>query len=297
MSFCSNCGANINEDDIFCGSCGFNVKSDAATSQESTNTNNGIKKDSISIPKVPILRDLFSILVRPVSTIENIIKEINQKTIIIISIVFAILQGLFLMWSVQQSFSMLDKKVIEFMKQLSNLDNIFNGLNNNSIDSQSLTFAMGKIDQMKQLIHIPYGSIFIHGAILFAIVVGILFIGIYAISNLIFKIDSGSLTLFKIITLSTVPFLGGELICILLSYISSTLGLVILLLGLLISFSTLLVCIKDSLSLSVDKLIFIISITSIIMAACFAFVSWRFILSDANSIKNSFVGAFSNIFQ
>lgn len=287
MPFCPNCGNNVTEEDVFCGNCGAKVKSNNVSQQVTDEFRNYSKQNA----KPSIFNNLAAILIKPVSTIQKIIDEIDQKTIVVLGLLLTIIQGLFLMWSVQQFFSMLGKRVTTLLTQISSLSNMFGG---NTSDPASL---INEFKQFKSLIEVPYSYIFFHGALLFIIAAAVLFIGIYFVLNAMLKVNSGSLTLFKIIILAAIPFMGGELISILISYISLPLGTIILIFGMLISFAAMIFCIKDSANLPADKIIYLVSIITIIMIACINFAIKQFAISDVNSIKNAFIGSYTKMFQ
>lgn len=87
--------------------------------------------------------------------------------------------------------------------------------------------------------------------------------------------------------MSTIPFLGGQVLSIIFFYFSSILGMLILLAGILVSIAVLIMNIKEVVEIEDDKLVFAASIVITILIACSLFAVWRFLLADANSIKNS----------
>lgn len=286
MPFCPNCGNIVAEEDVFCGNCGAKVKLNNV-SQVTDEQRNYSKQNA----KPSIFNNLAAILIKPVSTIQRIIDEIDQKSIVVLGLLLTIIQGLFLMWSVQQFFSMLGKRVTALLMQISSLSNMFGG---NISDPASL---LNEFKQFKSFINVPYSYIFFHGAFLFIIAAAVLFIGIYFVLNAMLKVNTGSLTLFKIINLSAIPFMGGELISIIISYISLPLGIIILILGMLISFAVMIFCIKDSVNLPADKIIYLVSTITIIMIVCINLAIKQFTISDINSIKNALIGSYTKMFQ
>lgn len=280
--FCSKCGNKLKDDEVFCGNCGTRSREENSTETtlnyqqhgsvnfaEMTNINKEVTAEKFN----KVFRIIKPMLITPTSSIKGIVNEIDKTTLIIFNVSLAIIQGLLFTWFFNESVSVISKK-------LSSLISGFGG-----------SLLEGLID-VKEFLKIPYGQIFIQGAVLFLITVGILYLGIYIVVNTIFKSNTNVLDIAKVAALITIPTLVGEILFLLVVYISLPLAIVVFVIGIFISFSTLVIGTTNLINLHDDKVTFGVSITYTVMLASVIFLIYQFVLMDIDSIKNSVVNSF-----
>lgn len=297
MAFCSECGTKLQEGDIFCASCGARIQggntgSEPGTQpqgfQQSAAALSSINTEAISRHSRQTLDVILGMLIRPMSTIKNLLHTLDQKSTLIIGAVLALFQGIFSLWKLGQVISSMDKMLISLMKSMSSVMGMVEGGSSglNPSDFAEITAGYG---QLRKIISVPYGKAFLHGIILYLIVAGLAFLGIYVASKLSSKANVNVLNIGKLAILSTIPALGGEVISIIFSYIYSPLGMFVLLAGILVSFAVLIMNIKEVVEIEDDKLVFAASIVLSILVVCSLFAIYKFVLSDIKSIENSIV--------
>jgi hypothetical protein len=300
MAFCSKCGSEILEGVDFCGNCGARLAEENidlqqniqhTISQKPLLTVPSINTNNISNHLKENLAITWNMLIKPVSTIKNLVHTLDQKSTVILAVIFALIQGILSLWKLQSIISSFDKTIASFVTKLSaSMGSIMGQSLGGSLNPSSSGDLLGltKVyNGVKQLIKIPYGKAFLHGIILYLIVVGILFLGIFIAAKLLSKTPANTLNIGKVTILATIPAIGGEFLNIIFSYFSSSLGIFVLLLGLLVSFTTLIMNIKEAVNIEDDKIVYVLSLIFSIVIVCSLFAVWKFILSDVNSIKNS----------
>lgn len=310
MSFCSKCGSEILDGVVFCGNCGAKQYGENTYPQENIQYPTSpppslavlsINTQDISHHLKETLAIIWNMFIKPVSTIKNLVQTLDQKSTIIVAVLFALIQGLLSLWKLQSIISTFDKTIANFSTKLStSVGSIMNPILGGSLDSSGNGDITGIItfwNQVKQLMKIPYDKVFLHGIILYLIVVGILFLGIFVTAKLLSKAPVNTLNIGKVVILAIIPAIGGEFLSIIFSYFSSSLGILVLLLGILVSFTTLIMNIKEAVEVEDDKLVYALAVVFLIVLACSLFSIWKFILSDINSIKNSLMNELGNVLK
>lgn len=289
MSFCSNCGTKLQEGDVFCGGCGARFDSanaNTAQGNQQTSAAPSINTEAVSKHSKQTMDIVLGMLTKPASTIKNLIQIADKNTTLVVGAVLTLIQGLFSLWTLNQFVSMLDKKLITLTKSMGSIMGVLGG-GSGSLDASDVAEITKEFAQFKKLIKIPYGNAFFHGIILYLIVAGLLFLGVYLVGKLIVKVDVDPLKAAKLAVFSTIPVLGSELINILVGYINSSLGMFVLLIGIFVSLGVVLVGIKEIFEIQDDNLVFAIAVVFAIVIACSLLAIWKFVLSDITSIKNS----------
>lgn len=306
MLFCSKCGSEILDGSVFCGNCGAkqqdgnidsqpNIKDPIVLAVPSINSKdiNNYLKQTIAI--------IWNMSIKPVSTIKSLVNTLDQKSTIIVAVLFALIQGILSSWRLKSIISAFDEIIANFATNLSSsMGSIMSpilGADLNSFNNGDLTGITNGYNQAKQLISIPYDKVFLHGIILYLIVVGILFLGIFVTAKLLSKAPVNTLNIGKVVILAIIPAICGEFLSIIFSYFSSSLGIFVLLLGILTSFTTLIMNIKEAVEVEDDKLVYALAVLFIIVMGCSLFAIWKFILSDINSIKNSVMNELGNVIK
>lgn len=246
MNFCRNCGQKINLDEQLCSNCGTSVveKNDLnSSSNKVRNTSNG----SFNIYINEILQVIIDMLKKPVSTIVNCDRKLKKESCGILVLLLSVLFGLLNIWAMKMTTSVAD----ELFKN----------------SASSIFGSDGLLGQMSQLISWSIASdrVFFITSFLFIVAVLILFASNYLIGKYIFKSSAKAATILKVISCSAIPFIFALLLNIVLSYISSTLGFIVLFIGIIAALISLFRGITEALSISEEITIFIIPISYLVM--------------------------------
>lgn len=297
MSFCSNCGNKLKEGDVFCGSCGARCDGANGGAQQAAVQQNyqqpaapvsSVNTEAFSRHAKQMLDIVVGMLIKPASTMKNLVHTVDQTTTLILGAILAIIQGIFSLWTLGQFVSMIDKFIVKFATSMGTLMGALGG-GSKSLDASDLLGITNGISQFRKLIKIPYGAAFFHGIVLYLIVAGLIFLGIFLAGKLIAKANVDALKVLKIAVFATIPVIAAEFLKILLSYISSYLGIFVLLIGILISITAIIVSIKEIMEIDDDKLVFVMSVIFAIIIAFSLFAIWTFVVADAKSIQKSIV--------
>lgn len=310
MAFCNNCGSKIEGNDLFCPNCGTKVNQTSNENQkqnqnQSQNQSQNrerveqafeqVKSVTNQINFAEIINTLKASALNPVSGGKQFISKAEKNDVIIIALFLTILQGILGIWRISQIISSLQAITSKFFQNIYSLTSLFGG-SSSSFSSGDLAYLSKTINQFKSSISIPYGKIFIQNCALYLIGVFILFILIYLGINILAKIKCTPFIIFKTVLITTIPILVFEIISIILSYFSLYLGIGIVILGALISFSTLLIIVKDTFQINENLCILIVSISSLIAFAAFFIVLQNFISSDLSDIVSSTINSIRNPF-
>jgi Predicted membrane protein len=297
MLFCPNCGAKLQEGDTFCGSCGAKLNGTSVNTQHNIQHQSITKSSSISSISsfnfasniTQIIFIIFNSLIKPIASTKKYIQTLNQQTILITGAILAIIQGILSLWKLQQIVSLLSKTLQNFASSIGSIFSIVGGTDLGLINDSDISGISSIFGEVKKAFKIPYSSVFFHGIILYLIILGLIILGIYIAAKLFSKNNIIVLNIAKLAILSTIPILGGEFFSIILSYLNFTLGTLALLIGILVTFTSIIINIKEVVEIEEDKLVYALAIIFTLVTACALFTIWKFILSDINSIKNSLI--------
>jgi len=245
MSFCRKCGQEINEGVQFCGNCGIsageekNLNSSSNEVRRPTNSN-------FSIYINEILEIAKSMLKKPVSTIVSCDEKLKKESCGILVLILSALFGLSNIWTIKMAISGVEKSVTK-TGGIFGLDQIF---------AQASNFVNESI---------PYGKIFFTTGFIFLLGLILLFASNYLIGKYIFKSSVRPETILKVISCSAIPFILILFLRIVVSYISSMLGLIVLFIGIIATIIILFKGIAATLDISEEIVIFIIPISYLIM--------------------------------
>jgi len=289
MSFCQKCGNKLQDGDTFCGDCGARLEGANNSSQQNTQQQYvvmpSINTGAVSKHSKQTLAIILNMIVKPVSTIKDLMHNIDQKSTLILGIVLVLIQGFFSLWKLHQFMGTLDANLIKLASVMSNtINSISGGLD--VFSASDFLGISGNYDNASQFIKLPSRNAFLHGIILYLVVVGVMFLGIFVAAKLLSKAYVNSSNIIKLVILATIPALCGELLSILLAYFSFSLGVFTLLMGIIASFTVLIMNIKEAVEIEDDKLAYAVAVVFSIVIACTLFAICRFVLSDINSIKN-----------
>lgn len=302
MSYCYKCGAKIENDDLFCSNCGAkkatfsNVNEDNSRETQGNNFNTAkISNFTSQVDFKSIINILFNMLIKPISTSKKFINETEKNITIMLTIFLLVIQGLLGMWRISQIISSISSIVINLVNKISAIASLIQpGSSSNPITSSELNELTNGIDKIKPFLKIPYGKIFLQNCALILIAILIIFV-ILCLANSMFSKNKGEIFKFyKTALIVTIPTLYFELFSIILSYLSINLGLIVALLGFIVSLVCLSIVVNESLSLTENCSVFVVSLaallTIIILSACLQSFIYSdistFIYTIINSIKN-----------
>lgn len=279
MTYCSNCGSKIEENDSFCAGCGAKANQSLGNNQSKERSDQTFaqgKPIKSQFDFGEIINSLGTSALNPVSGGEQFVAKAEMNHVILITIILTFVQGLIGIWRANQIASSAQTTVMNFVQNLSTLISSFGGdVSSNDLDS--LTTSMS---QFKYLMSIPYGRIFMENCALYLISVLVLFIFIYLGISIFTKVKCPPFQVSKIVLISTLPVLISEIISVLFSYYSVYFGIGFVILGAFISITTLVIIVKDSFQIKDNLCIFIVSISYLFALVVFFMVLRSFITSD-----------------
>ena len=255
MTYCKNCGCKIEENDLFCPECGTKASQTPNENQKKEKVDQAFEH-VISITKEvnvdEIITTLKTTALNPVSGGKAFVDKAQKNYVIIITIVLTLLQGILGTWKTSQIASIPG----EFIRSY---------------------------------ISIPYGKIFFGSCFIYLVAICVLFISIYLGISIMAKVRCTSSEVFKSVLISTLPILTCQIISILFSYFSIYLGIGFIILGALMSITTLAILVREGLQIKENICIFIVSLSILITFVVF-FIAFQ------NIITSEFSNIFGNLF-
>lgn len=287
MSFCSECGTKLENDDLFCPKCGTKTSGkeyNLLENDKSPNSNhNEIMDEFGSIGKT-----ILKVFLKPVSSAKEFIEKSEKNHVIVFTILFTIMQGILGIWKTSQIVTSLQSAVLSFMEQVIS---IFNKIQPGSIFNSSELGDMSKeINSIKSAMNIPYGKIFMQNCVLFLLAIIVTFIIISIVISVFSKNKLQVFTIYKAVLICAVPILYFEILSIIFSYISFSVGAIIFILGILISAACFNAITRDVLSLDENLSViltavsFVISILAVLL--CLQSFANSNLIGIFNSLKN-----------
>ncbi|MFD3157997.1 zinc ribbon domain-containing protein [Haloimpatiens sp. FM7330] len=345
MAFCHNCGAKIEDGDLFCMSCGAkqiqestqeeveeeveeelkqkslkqeqvkgdvkqenlkqeNVKEGQAEQQREQvkpdeQKDNGYKQNYKGYTKnknvsnnrknISFTDNIFTkMLIKPVTTSKEFVENGNKNTIIELSVIMILLQGLIGVWKLNQIFNCLQKSVIGFIEKINNFMNLFGTSSNNDfVGSSGITDITNEFNKVRAFLRLPYGKIFIESCLLIIVAVIIIFLVTYIASNMLSKVKIQVSRIYKIALISIVPMVYFEILAIIFSYISSLIGIVIFASGIIVSLVCLGILIKEKLPIDENHSVFIVALIYILVSICIFVCCGKIIYAHITDIIQS----------
>lgn len=253
MAFCKNCGTKLGENERFCGNCGTplectmsnpqvpNIIYAAKNPQPMINVN----FDNYKVYMSEAFNLTINMITKPISTILSVSKSLKKQTSFLLFALLSIVFGLLNIWNVKA----ITAKAVSAS----------NGISVNEIQGfltsfiENITFS------------IPYGKIFLFSLILFIASTTIISLEFHLIKKYIIKKSSTPQNVFVVAVCSSVPYIFGFLVQIVLSYISPTIGFIAIFIGVIISVLCLFRGMSSELELQEDKMAFLIPISYLVM--------------------------------
>lgn len=217
MSFCTKCGKQLNEGDIFCTSCGTPV---ASTTNESNQANNAAATTEYQFSSnnaaeyfKKAFESFLSTITEPISTVKSVSSSLSICPALILALVVSIFSGLLGIW------------------QAAKLSNTIGGTVGGAFGSSPFgELASGSVTSSMQS-SIPYGSIFVYfllGILLFDLLLALI---IFLVDKFIIKKCNYFAAYFSVTTVALIPIILFSYVALIISYISFTLSVGVLIFG------------------------------------------------------------------
>lgn len=245
MKYCTKCGAQVQDEDIFCISCGNNLQN-PTQGQGQSNTIPGAPSPIQSID-FSVLKKYFNeikniyigVTLKPIATVKNVARNVKIQTSLIMTAVLAIISGVLSMWYVGQAVSAAKS----------------------SLSRGGLTSEFGDVFSY---IHVPYGKIFMISFVSVLIITLLFSLILFLSTKYIFKANTSMENALAVVSSALIPSLNSFLLFIIFNYMSSLLGTLTVLAGLIIY----IICIyngtKQMMNLSEDTTLFAVTTTYMI---------------------------------
>lgn len=253
MSFCKNCGYQLGNDEKFCANCGTSAGSIQPNLSNSTTNHNGTNAfiTYFNVYTTEILNVAVNIVKKPISTITSVSSTLKKESPFVLLAILSIFYGLLNIWNIKAVVSSALKSTPSFFSSDIGLGDL-------------VGYFISNI--MTEIYHsIPFGKIFFITLLFFIICILVLFAANYLIGKYTFKTSVNATNLLMVTTCSSIPFIISCFIQAILSYISITLGLIVIFIALILSLICLFKGTAAELKLSEDKVAFIIPISCLIM--------------------------------
>lgn len=266
MKECIKCGKQLNDEDIFCNSCG--ARQDGGDLKgENKKVYSELVKTNIDFNEIKDV--LIQMFLRPLEGCRNFVSKGKNESVIILTAILAVLQGVVGIWVANRLFSTVSKFFTTLSGRLSGTASLF-----------GFGDVGAQISAIQSAIQIPYGKIFFENCIIVLIAILVLFGVIYLDSNVISKKKANVLAIYRGSIVVFFPILYCEFISVILSYIHVSTSIIVLLIGCIISIICLFNVMKENIICDENSSLYMSSILSILVYVVILFVSWKFFKSD-----------------
>lgn len=318
MAYCHKCGQQVEDGDKFCTGCGARLIEDSniETKQSSQDEQFAAHKNTYSSnvegsTKRPINHTkpsvnqtdfsgvghiLFKMIVAPVSGAKQFVRASEKTSVMGVTFILAVLQGLIGVWKVNQVISSLQSTVISLIKQMGTIFNLIEpGATDSLLNSKEILNLTGQIGKVKAIIDIPYGTIFLQNIIMFIVAIIILFIIIYLGANILSQNKNDGFKIYKIALITLVPIIYFEILSVIFSYLSFYIGIVVAVIGVIVSLASLTIVINEELDINENHCTFIVAgsftVIFIIVSVCLQ----KFMVSNISHIIMSVTSLMKNL--
>jgi len=291
MSYCSKCGKKLEEGDIYCPDCGT----------KNIEVNDNVKIKSQTVLNVDtnfkiIVNILVNMFLKPITTAKKFINETEKNTVIMLTLFLAAMQGLLGMWRISQIVSSITNIVQDITRKIVGIINLIQPQDSSNVISDSqINEITIEISKIKSYIKIPYGEIFLQNCALVLISVLIIFVIICVANTLLSKKAPERFKYYKTALIVIVPTLYFEFFSIIFSYLSIDLGLALALLGYIFSLICFAMVIDESLVISKDYTVYVVSVTSLVTIVVLILCFEGFMPSILSSIVSSIMNDIKNL--
>ncbi|MBV4425182.1 zinc ribbon domain-containing protein [Clostridium tyrobutyricum] len=280
MAYCSKCGQKLEEGDAYCPNCG--------TRMENIDTNAEHKnRPNINMDLQVLAKIFINMFVKPVTTAKNFINSGRKNTTIILTVFTVGVNGLLGMWKVNQIVSNINDVAIKFINKIVAMSKIIDPSLGDSLSNSDMNEITAGLAQIKAIIKIPYGQVFVQNCVLILISIVVIFI-ILCVSNAILSKNKPEVFKFyKTALIVAMPVVYFKFSSIIFSYASVYLGIILALLGLIISLVCFTMSVNESLKISQNHVVFVVSFTVLIVIIVQIACLQKFIPSFIASIVES----------
>ncbi|MEA5007164.1 zinc ribbon domain-containing protein [Clostridium tyrobutyricum] len=280
MAYCSKCGQKLEEGDAYCPNCG--------TRMENIDTNAEHKnRPDINMDLQVLAKIFINMFVKPVTTAKNFINSGRKNTTIILTVFTVVVNGLLGMWKVNQIVSNINDVAIKFINKIVAMSKIIDPSLGDSLSNSDMNEITAGLGQIKAIIKIPYGQVFVQNCVLILISIVVIFI-ILCVSNAILSKNKPEVFKFyKTALIIAMPVVYFKFLSIIFSYASVYLGITLALLGLIISLVCFTMSVNESLKISQNHAVFVVSFTVLIVIIVQIACLQKFIPSFIASIVES----------
>ena len=291
MSYCSKCGKKLEEGDIYCPDCGT----------KNIEVNDNVKIKSQTVLNVDtnfkiIVNILVNMFLKPITTAKKFINETEKNTVIMLTLFLAAMQALLGMWRISQIVSSITNIVQDITRKIVGIINLIQPQDSSNVISDSqINEITIEISKIKSYIKIPYGEIFLQNCALVLISVLIIFVIICVANTLLSKKAPERFKYYKTALIVIVPTLYFEFFSIIFSYLSIDLGLALALLGYIFSLICFAMVIDESLVISKDYTVYVVSVTSLVTIVVLILCFKGFMPSILSSIVSSIMNDIKNL--
>jgi hypothetical protein len=306
MSYCHECGAKIEDENVFCTKCGTKqIENSKVEEIESHKNQDFIQENNFFNSQGESQKELYDsyrnlknqvnfsslgdilikMLLKPVSGGKQFIENSEKSSVIGLTVFLTVMQGILGVWKVNQVISAVQNIAIDLIQKMSGIMNLIQpGASGKLLDSSEIMDMTTQINKVKSFINIPYGKIFLQNSALFLMAIIILFIIIYLGTNILSKHRSEPFTIYKIALIISVPTLYFEIFSIIFSYMSFSIGAAIVLIGVIVSLGCLTIIIKEELPIEQNHAVFITAISFIVFFAAVSMCLQKFFTSNVTDI-------------
>ena len=216
MAYCSKCGQKLEEGDAYCPNCG--------TRMENIDTNAEHKnRPNINMDLQVLAKIFINMFVKPVTTAKNFINSGRKNTTIILTVFTVGVNGLLGMWKVNQIVSNINDVAIKFINKIVAMSKIIDPSLGDSLSNSDMNEITAGLAQIKAIIKIPYGQVFVQNCVLILIIL--------CVSNAILsKTKPEVFKFYKTALIVAMPVVYFKFLSIIFSYASVYLGIILALL-------------------------------------------------------------------
>lgn len=290
MAYCSKCGKKLEKGDIYCPDCG--TKNIELSDNIKIKSKTVLNRDTNFKTIIDILVNMF---LKPISTAKKFINETQKNVVIMLTLFLVFMQGLLGIWRMNQIVSSMSSIVQDIIRKIVGIISLIQPQGSSTISSSEMNQITDEINRIRLFIKIPYGEIFLQNCALVLISILITFVIICLANTLLSKKLPERFKYYKTALIVIVPVLYFEFFSIIFSYLSIDLGLAVALFGCIISLICFAMLINESLVISKNYTVFVVSfaslVTIVVLILCF---SW-FMPSILSSVVSSIVNDIKNL--
>lgn len=269
MQYCSKCGTKLEEEDIYCPNCGAKKMDDDTPG----------KKSTLSI--------MVNMLLKPVMTAKNFVNNGGKGDSLILTAFAVVLSGLFGIWRASEIIFNINDIIINIVKKVYEVFASMYPDYVSYITSNDISNLISEINKIKSNVKIPYAYIFFQNCIMILASMAVVFLIVCIINRLVSKSKIDVFKCYKTAIIMVFPYLYFECFSIISSYFSTQLGIIIMLFGVTASIVCFNMIAGEVLEISEDHVLFLISISVVVVFIVISALLVEFIPSTISSIISS----------